>query len=84
MLHVYVLRSVNNPEQVYVGLTVDVSQRLEVHNSGGSIYTKNLRLWVLVASFAFVDEATARKFEKYLKSHAGRALRAKHFWTKDT
>jgi putative endonuclease len=80
VLYVYVLRSINSPEQIYVGLSVDVAQRLEVYNSGGSIYTKNLRPWTLVAYFAFVDEARARKFEKYLKSHAGRAFGAKHFW----
>ena len=37
MLHVYVLRSESDAKQIYVGLTVDVGQRLEVHNSGGSI-----------------------------------------------
>ena len=80
MLHVYILSTVNDPKQIYVGLTIDVQQRLDVHNSGGSIYTKNLRPWQLVAQFAFVDETKARKFEKYLKSHAGRAFGAKHFW----
>jgi predicted GIY-YIG superfamily endonuclease len=80
MLYVYVLRSVSNSEQVYVGLTVDVQQRLEVHNSGGSIYTKNLRPWSLVIYTAFNDEIKAKEFEKYLKSHAGRAFGAKHLW----
>jgi putative endonuclease len=80
MWYVYVIRSVTQKEQIYVGFTCDVQQRLETHNSGGSLYTKNLRPWILVASFGFADESKAREFEKYMKSHAGRAFGKKHIW----
>ena len=40
MYYVYLIRSINNPEQVYIGCTEDLSKRLERHNSGSSHHTK--------------------------------------------
>ena len=44
---VYVLRS-ERESRPYVGVTSDVRQRVETHNSGGSLYTAPHRPWRLV------------------------------------
>jgi hypothetical protein len=50
-----------------------------VHNSGGSIYTAAGRPWELVTSIEVSNHASARAFEKYLKSGSGRAFAKRHF-----
>ena len=35
--HVYILRSVDNPDKLYVGYTQDIDRRLQEHNSGSQI-----------------------------------------------
>lgn len=76
---VYVLRSLVDPSRYYVGLTCDVTQRLEKHNSGGSIHTVANRPWQLVAAIEFSNVDSAVKFERYLKSGSGRAFSKRHF-----
>ncbi len=76
---VYVLRSGKDPTRYYTGLTGNVVQRLAVHNSGGSTYTADLRPWRLVASIEFATEASAARFEQYLKTGSGRAFAKRHF-----
>jgi predicted GIY-YIG superfamily endonuclease len=61
---VYVLRSSQDPERYYVGLSGDVSSRLAVHNSGGSQYTAPLRPWELVMAIEFTNEKSAIAFER--------------------
>ena len=34
MWYVYILRSINNPEQEYFGATADLKRRLSDHNAG--------------------------------------------------
>jgi predicted GIY-YIG superfamily endonuclease len=80
MYYVYIIKSVLFPEIHYVGYTIDLEQRLETHNSGGSIHTAKYRPWQLVMHLCFTEQAKAKEFEKYLKSHAGRAFAAKRFW----
>ena len=80
MYYVYSIQSENNPDKYYVGLTTNVERRLEEHNSGGSIHTAKYQPWKIHAYFAFETEELAVKFEKYLKSHSGRAFASKHFW----
>jgi putative endonuclease len=62
-----------------VGLTSNVTTRLEAHNAGQSLHTTRLRPWELVVSIEFIDERTAVRFEKYLKSASGRAFAKRHF-----
>jgi len=38
MRYVYLLESVDRPDQTYVGLTIDLRRRLAAHNSGQSIH----------------------------------------------
>ena len=77
MYCVYLIRSKTNPEKTYIGYTLNLEQRLQRHNSGGSIYTAELRPWLLVAYVCFDKEAKAIEFEKYLKSHSGRTFMQK-------
>ncbi|HLW73214.1 MAG TPA: GIY-YIG nuclease family protein [Candidatus Babeliales bacterium] len=80
MFYVYLLKSINYPDQKYIGHTDNLKERLDTHNSGGSIYTKPYRPWIVVTYVAFQQEKTAIEFEKYLKSGAGRAFAKKRFW----
>ena len=76
---VYVIQSVSDPRRYYAGLTTNVSQRLDVHNSGGSQHTRQYRPCRLVVSLEFGSEASATAFEKYLKTGSGRAFAKRHF-----
>jgi len=80
MFYVYLIKSINFPDQTYIGHTDNLKERLETHNSGGSIHTKQHRPWKLVMVLAFEDKLKATAFEKYLKSGAGRAFAKKRFW----
>lgn len=77
MYYVYILRSLNHPEQIYVGRTQNLKKRLSNHNAGTTFHTAKYRPWEYIAHFAFKEEITAQKFEEYLKSHSGRAFRDK-------
>lgn len=83
MYHVYLLRSLKYPNQTYVGYTLNVQERLKTHNTGGSIHTAKDKPWMMVTYSAFANEKIAKEFEKYLKSHSGRAFASKHFSQKN-
>jgi predicted GIY-YIG superfamily endonuclease len=75
--YVYIIRSVANPEQEYVGASEDLKQRMADHNAGKSTHTAKFMPWELVWYSAFADKYRALAFEKYLKSHSGRAFSKK-------
>lgn len=79
MYFVYYLHSINHPDQIYIGFTENIDERLKAHNEGGSTHTNKFKPWELVAYLAFPSKAIALAFEKYLKSHSGRAFASKHF-----
>lgn len=79
---VYILNSIPFPEKIYVGYTLDVAARLDAHNAGNSVHTRNDRPWRLHMYSVFDDKTIALSFEKYLKSHSGRAFAKKHFSNK--
>lgn len=72
MHYVYVLRSEVDPFRFYVGATGDLRRRFAQHNKGSSVHTAKHRPWVLVWYGGFRDEATALRFEAYLKTASGR------------
>ena len=80
MHYVYLLRSLKNSSKTYVGSTTDLNQRLETHNSGGSIHTQKDRPWELVMYLAFASEEKARDFERYIKIGSGHAFAKKRLW----
>ena len=72
--YVYLIRSINYPQTIYVGYSTNVKERLKTHNFGGSIHTKKDKPWELVTCILFRDIDKAKQFEKYLKSQSGRAF----------
>ena len=77
--HVYILVSESHPGKHYTGLTANLGARLHSHNSGRVPHTSKFRPWRIETAVAFRSCKKARAFEKYLKSHAGRAFASKHF-----
>jgi predicted GIY-YIG superfamily endonuclease len=76
---VYILRSQSDPSRHYVGITSNVDERLEWHNTGPSGQTVWHRPWAVVVALEFPCEKIAVRFEKYLKSGSGRAFATRHF-----
>jgi len=77
--YVYMIRSQANPERYYVGMSDDLEGRLKSHNSGLCKYTAKFIPWYIETAVAFRSKEKAVAFEKYLKSHSGRAFTEKHF-----
>src|SRR5438445_5517428 len=80
MWYVYIIRSVEFPDQEYTGATEDLKRRISDHNTGKSSHTAKFKPWKLVWYCAFPDKYKALAFEKYLKSHSGRAFAKKRLW----
>jgi len=79
MRTVYLIRSLSQPDQTYVGSTGDLAKRLAAHNAGRSPYTSKFAPWELVVAVQCLDPRKANAFERYLKSGSGRAFAKKHF-----
>jgi putative endonuclease len=77
MWYVYIIRSVTFPEQEYTGATADLKRRIADHNAGRSSHTAKFKPWRLVWYCAFAHKLQALEFERYLKSHSGRAFAKK-------
>lgn len=80
MHYVYLLESEKFGGQRYIGLTMNLKQRLADHNAGKSLHTSKYMPWRLVTYVAFSDIAKAREFERYLKSGSGHAFAKKRLW----
>ena len=77
--YVYVLRSRIDTNRHYVGLSDDLAERLNKHNAGQCKYTSKFRPWQIETAISFQSKEKAVAFEKYLKSHSGRAFARRHF-----
>ena len=77
MHYVYILQSVEHPDQFYTGLTNDLDRRLAEHNRGHSQHTAKFAPWTLCSCHGFTTRERAVRFESYLKSGTGRAFAAK-------
>ena len=77
MNYVYILQSIDSPEQFYTGLCKDVAARLSNHNAGQSPHKSKFKPWRLLSYHYFDRPGTAAAFERYLKSGSGRAFAAK-------
>ncbi len=80
MYYVYMLRSVSHPNQTYIGFSENLKTRLAAHNIGQSPHTSKYKPWELINYIAFKDKPKALEFEKYLKSHSGKAFAKKRLW----
>lgn len=77
--YVYMLRSVVDPDRYYVGRTEDLRERVKRHNARHIRHTSKFVPWQVETAVAFRSQAKAILFEKYLKTHSGRAFARKHF-----
>jgi putative endonuclease len=84
MWYVYIIRSLANPAQEYTGCSAGLKQRVKDHNAGKSTHTAKYLPWRLVWYCAFSDKMPALAFEKYLKSHSGRAFAKKRLLSSGT
>jgi len=75
--YVYVIRSRTFSHEEYTGATANLRRRLADHNAGKSAHTEKFTPSELVWYCAFPDKHRALEFEKYLKSHSGRAFAKK-------
>jgi putative endonuclease len=75
---VYIIESLSSPEQYYIGATANLPKRLAAHNAGESRHTSKYRPWRLLVFVRFTQCERAIRFERYLKSHSGRAFIARH------
>lgn len=75
--YVYILRSVHHPEKTYIGYTRDLKTRIREHNLGYTTHTRKFRPWEVETAIAFSSKYKALAFERYLKSHSGKAFTTK-------
>jgi predicted GIY-YIG superfamily endonuclease len=59
---------------------VNITYRFISNNHGQSPHTSKYKPWNLISYLAFNDKARALSFEKYLKSHSGKAFANKRLW----
>ena len=79
MYYVYLLQSINFPNEHYTGYTEDLQTRIKDHNTGKSTHTNKFKPWKIATYFVFENIQTAQDFEIYLKTGSGRAFLKKHF-----
>jgi len=73
--YVYILRSQEDPKQVYIGYTANLENRMEDHaNPKATAYTRQYAPWELETYTVFKNKNLAQEFELYLKSQSGRAF----------
>ncbi|MCF7823837.1 MAG: GIY-YIG nuclease family protein [Candidatus Marinimicrobia bacterium] len=77
--HVYLLQSESNASKFYKGYTKDIAARIAKHNRGEVSSTAKDLPWKLITLISFDSKEKALRFERYLKSHSGRAFSSKHF-----
>lgn len=76
---VYILKSIGEPREYYVGITSNMQARLADHNAGCSSHTADHRPWRTLVVIEFDEEEPALEFERYLKTGSGREFARRHF-----
>ena len=79
MFYTYILRSISNSTQRYIGHTADLRTRLEEHNSGKSVHTAKFHPWKIETYISFESLDKAQAFERYLKTGSGHKFARRHF-----
>jgi putative endonuclease len=67
MPHLYILKSVGHPEQIYIGVTGDLGQRMDYHNTGRCSHTSKFMPWQVAYTEQFDTKADALKRERQIK-----------------
>lgn len=71
--YVYVLES-KKTDQLYIGYTTDLKERLQEHNRGTVFSTKPYIPWNLIHYEAYRNIKDAKRRERYLKTTQGSRL----------
>jgi putative endonuclease len=79
MFYVYVIRS-QVDGRFYVGMTANVTKRVDEHNAGRTKSTKGYKPWDLVFIEVYPSRSEARIREKYLKGGSGKEF-IKTLWS---
>jgi putative endonuclease len=80
MYYVYLIRSLSDSTQRYIGYTADLKHRLLQHNTSNTYSTSMFKPWELITYVAFSSKEQAIAFEKYLKVGSGNAFANKRLW----
>lgn len=67
MKYVYILRSEQLPEKLYIGVSPDPRRRLADHNQSKCISTKKFKPWRIVHLERYQDDNAAFQREQQLK-----------------
>jgi len=80
MYYVYILKSLKVKDKFYVGFTTNLKRRLKEHDEPSrDNYTYRYFPWKLETYVVFQNNASAEKFESYLKTSSGRVFLKRHF-----
>jgi putative endonuclease len=71
MFYTYILKS-EKSDRYYIGHTSNIEDRLERHNSGKVVATKNKGPWQVVYFETYESKAEANSRELYIKSMKSR------------
>jgi len=77
MNYIYIIQSINHPEQYYTGFSENLKNRINDHNIGKSPHTNKFKPWKLIYYCTFNNKKKALNFEKYLKTSSDIAFRNK-------
>lgn len=72
--YIYVLKSLNEREEFYIGYTDNLKKRLQEHNRGAVTSTKRYLPWKLIYFEACLHREDAQRRENYFKTSQGRRL----------
>lgn len=78
MYFVYFLKSVKNND-LYIGSTANLGQRIKTHNAGKVRSTQFNRPWQLLDSEVYNLRSEAVRRERFLKNHQQKELLKKKF-----
>ena len=67
MTYVYFLRSIYQSSQLYIGVSDNLGQRLQYHNSGRCPHTSKFMPWEIVYTEEFDNRAEAISRERQIK-----------------
>ncbi len=81
MYYVYILKS-KKTDNLYVGSTIDLRNRVQEHNNGETKSTKFGRPWKLLYYEAYCEKTLAQKTELFYKTGQGRRQIKKKLSTK--
>ncbi len=74
MYYVYILKSLKQTGQIYIGFTQDLEKRIKEHNSNKVIFSKRYSPWEIETYIALKNKKLAADLERYLKSGSGFAF----------